>query len=73
MSPRSPEESTEEDLQNKVLQAIQDAINEDKNTPVAPVEQDVAAPDTGADQKLDTKVELDRVETYLKGPTVFAA
>lgn len=71
MSPRNPEESTEEDVQNKVLQAVHDGINDGEAAPVVSVQQDASAPE--ADQDPGTKVERDRVEIYLKGPTAFAA
>ncbi|MCG7391838.1 hypothetical protein MHY87_02825 [Microvirga sp. ACRRW] len=72
MCARSPEESSEEKVQTKILQAIHDALD-DTQSPAEPQHKDVPVSQTPQEKLLDTKVELDRVELYLKGPTVFTA
>lgn len=71
MTPRNPDENSEEHMQKQVLQAIHDALNLETAADPAPQ----GAPALSASQEVtpETKVELDRVEIYLKGPTAFTA
>jgi hypothetical protein len=73
MTPRNPEESPEKITQDKVLPATNDALNENTDVPTEPARQNTPVLDAPQEAVPDTKVELDRIETYLRGPTVFSA
>lgn len=75
MSPRSPEERREDDVQDESLHAVHDAMSETPIPEEAPVSQDGSAHTEKAKQvqSIETTVELDRVAIYLKGPTAFSA
>lgn len=72
MTPRNPGASPEETAQEEILQAVHEALTDEASIQAVQAEQAALAP---SDTKMepDTKVELDRIETYLKGPTVFSA
>ncbi len=72
MCARSPEDSREEDMQNKMLHPSHDGLNKEARGLAAPEHRPSVLP-ARQDEAPDTKVELDRVELYLKGPTVFTA
>jgi hypothetical protein len=73
MTVRNPEESPDETKRDKVLQAINEALNENLGVPAEPAQQNTPVLDAPQEAAPDTKVELDRVKTYLRGPTVFSA
>ncbi|WP_243371281.1 hypothetical protein [Microvirga solisilvae] len=72
MTPRNPDASTEETVQEELLQAVHEALTDEASLHAAQAEQDASVPSVTKTEP-DTRVELDRVETYLKGPTVFSA
>ncbi|SCZ08868.1 hypothetical protein [Microvirga guangxiensis] len=70
MNARNPEDSPEEDVRKKGLRIV----NDEMRGPSLPQHQGApVVPQACQDKAPDTKVELDRVEIYLKGPTVFTA
>jgi hypothetical protein len=73
MTPRNPEDSSKADVQNKVLPDVHDTFRGD--THAAPVSKPHSTPilDPRQEEGGNTKLALDRVEAYLKGPTVFSA
>lgn len=73
MTPRNPEESSDMDLQNGALQDAHETIND--TTHAAPVSavRSTLPPASRPDEADDAKAARDRVEAYLKGPTVFSA
>lgn len=73
MTPRNPEESPDETTQDKVLQVPHEARKDEVNAQAKPVQRDEPVLVVHQEATSDTKVELDRVEIYLKGPTVFSA
>ncbi|WP_445504493.1 hypothetical protein [Microvirga sp. G4-2] len=73
MTVRNPEEGPDETKRDKVLQAINEALDENTDMPAEGLGQNTPALDAPQEAALDTKVKLDRVETYLRGPTVFSA
>lgn len=73
MTPRNPDEITEEEVQDKVLQAIHNALNVDMGDIADPTQQKATALEKEPKKEHDVEVELDRVEAYLKGPTAFTA
>lgn len=73
MTPRNPEDSPEETTQDKVLQATNEALVEKTDVPAEPAQQNTPVLEAPQKAVPDTKVELDRIETYLRGPTVFSA
>ena len=70
---RNPQDSPEENAQNNVLQPFHDALGSEKPELIGPRRHDAPVFQTEPERALDTKVELDRLEAYLKGPTVFTA
>lgn len=73
MSPRNPEEISDVDLQNEARQDIHGTTD---HAPQAQPELKVygpVAPSPRPDDRADTQTSPDRVEAYLKGPTVFSA
>lgn len=73
MSPRNPEEISDVDLQNE---ALQNAHGTTDHAPQAAPDFKVFGPFAPAPRpgdKADTQTSPDRVEAYLKGPTVFSA
>jgi len=73
MASRNPDESPEEDERNKALQSVHAALPIDENAPAAPGQQSAPVLEASQGERLDAKPELDRVEIYLRGPTVFTA
>ncbi|PVE22571.1 hypothetical protein DC522_20420 [Microvirga sp. KLBC 81] len=73
MTPRNPDESPEEKKQDKALQTIREVLNHDTEAPVVSVPESTPVLNVQPEETPDTKVELDRVELYLRGPTVFSA
>jgi len=73
MTPRNPENSSDLDVQSKSLQGIQDTL--DGHTRAAAVSEPHSAPlpTPRRDESAESKLTLDRVEAYLKGPTAFSA
>ncbi|MEZ0169852.1 hypothetical protein [Microvirga sp. TS319] len=73
MSPRNPEEISDVDLRNE---ALQDTHGTTGHNPQAAPDFKVfgpLAPVPRPGDKADTQASPDRVEAYLKGPTVFSA
>jgi hypothetical protein len=75
MSPRSPDDRREDDMQDKVSHAVHDTLNEAHAPAKTAVSQEEIAHAEKAEkvQCVETTVELDRVALYLKGPTAFSA
>jgi hypothetical protein len=73
MTPRNPDDSYEETVQDEILQAVHEALTNETSAQAAPAERDTPIPAVKQEERQDTKVEPDRVEIYLKGPTVFSA
>jgi len=73
MTPRNPEDSPEVDLQNRVLQDIRDTPNDDTHAAPACDPHSMPAATSQQESAVDTKLRLDRLEAYLRGPTVFSA
>lgn len=73
MAPRNPKEKHQEDVQKEAPQAIDNTFNNTPEAPVDPVQHSVPLVDPQQEEALDTRVELDRLEIYLKGPTAFTA
>jgi hypothetical protein len=73
MNSRKPKNGSEEDVQNKVPQAIHESLNDDTHAPSHPEPVNLAPLKAQQEETLKTRVERDRVESYLKGPTVFTA
>lgn len=73
MTPRNPEESPEEAMQDNVLRPADKAPEDEAGAQAEPVPQDTHAPADQPEETQDPKAEPDRVATYLKGPTVFTA
>jgi len=73
MSPRNPEESPEEAMQDKVLRPVDETPENEASAQAEPVQDDAPALAVQPETARDTKAESDRVATYLKGPTVFSA
>ncbi|MGO4386402.1 hypothetical protein AB4Y85_02600 [Microvirga sp. 2YAF29] len=75
MSPRSPDDTHEDDMQDKILHAVHNALDETHESQKEPASVDEEAPAEKAKQVefIETTVELDRVAVYLKGPTAFSA
>lgn len=73
MTPRNPEESLDETVPDKALRAIHEACNDESSAQGEPVRQDAPALAVRQEETRDTAIEPDRVELYLKGPTVFSA
>jgi hypothetical protein len=73
MTPRNPEESPNMDPQNRVLRDIHDTINNAAHAAPASQPHGTPVPVSQQREAVDTKLPLDRVEAYLKGPTVFSA
>lgn len=75
MSPRSPKDTREGDLQDKPLHAVHDASNETQisDKDAATSNEKAAAEKAEQARCVETTVELDRVAVYLKGPTAFSA
>ncbi|KLK93749.1 hypothetical protein AA309_06890 [Microvirga vignae] len=73
MTPRNPEESPEETTQDEVLQAINEVLSHDTEAPVVSVPENTPVLNAQPKETPDTKVELDRIELYLRGPTAFSA
>jgi len=71
MTPRNPEESREKAEQDEILRAVHQAPNEATSTQGEPLQHD--APVLAVQPEGGSKAELDRVELYLQGPTVFTA
>jgi hypothetical protein len=76
MTPRQTDETSEDDVQNQILQAIHEALNDssEDETPLARMPQQAGSPQAHEQAgAADTRVELDRAEAYLRGPTAFSA
>ncbi len=75
MSPRSPKDTREDDMQDKALHVVPDAISEARALKEDAALADEMPPVEDAKQVefVETTVELDRVAIYLKGPTAFSA
>ena len=73
MTPRNPEDSPEVDLQNRGLQDIHDNLDGDAHAAPASDPHSTPAAISQQESTVDAKLVLDRVEAYLKGPTVFSA
>jgi hypothetical protein len=75
MSPRSPKDRREDDMQDKVLHAVHDALNEVHvpEKPTVPLDAGATGEAAKPAQPVETEVELDRVAIYFKGPTAFSA
>jgi hypothetical protein len=73
MTPRSPEDSPEEKVQDQALQPVREVLNKDASADLA--QRSTPALNARQEEELDMKVEveLDRVALYLRGPTVFTA
>ncbi|WP_134496355.1 hypothetical protein [Microvirga pakistanensis] len=73
MTPRNPEDRSTADLQNRSLQDKHDAPHDPTHAPAdsEPRATPPAASLQGEDA--DAKIVLDRLEAYMKGPTVFSA
>ena len=76
MAPRQPPESPDDDKQIELLDAVHRALD-DAVPVIDPVEDQPLAetqPDLPEPEIVDkTKVEIDRIEAYMKGPTAFTA
>jgi hypothetical protein len=78
MAPRPPPENPGDDVEESLLQAVHTALNDavivnapsDDEAP-AETEDDVPLPEETLDDP--TRVEADRIEAYLRGPTAFTA
>lgn len=73
MNPRKPGNGPREDVQNEVPQAIHEALDDGKHAPSHPEPVNLAPLKARQEETLNTQIEPDRVEVYLKGPTVFTA
>jgi hypothetical protein len=75
MTPRQTDETSEDDVQNQILQAIHEALNDssEDETPLARMPQAGSPQAHEQAGAADTRVELDRAEAYLRGPTAFSA
>jgi hypothetical protein len=73
MNPRKPGNGPQEDVQNEVPQAIHEAPDDCKHAPSHPDPVNLAPLKAQQEEALKTQIERDRVEIYLKGPTVFTA
>lgn len=81
MTPRQPQENADEEVQNEILQAVHEALDDPAQVKTLADDQLLAA--TQQDAPLlqevkepaaaDARVEIDRIEMYLKGPTAFTA
>lgn len=77
MTPRNPDESSRNDVQDEILQTLHDAMNEAPADDGAhsPAPAQAPAPSTQVEgmEIINEAVELDRLAIYLKGPTAFTA
>ncbi|WP_457092114.1 hypothetical protein [Microvirga sp. P5_D2] len=62
-------------MQDEVLHAVHDAMNENQVSAeaAAPAVEAASTDKANQIQVIETTVELDRVAIYLKGPTAFSA
>jgi hypothetical protein len=75
MSSRSPEDTRENDTQDKKLHAVPEVLGEahaSKETTI-PTDKKASTDEAKKVEFVETTVELDRVAAYLKGPTAFSA
>ncbi len=73
MAPRNPDESLVKDGRNAVPQVLPDAPDPAASGAADAARQAPPAPGAQPEEPLRTRVDPDRVEVYLKGPTVFSA
>lgn len=73
MAPRNPDEGPDEGEPNEAPQIVHEAPRTDGDAPPAPEQRSAAPSEIPQDEKRDGKAGLDRVEIYLRGPTVFTA
>ena len=69
MTPRKPPEHPDDEMQDEILQAVHDALNDFAALSDPAAEQPLA----GTQHAEDVAVEIDRIEAYLRGPTAFTA
>jgi hypothetical protein len=77
MTPRQPKETSSDEVRTEIRQAVHEALTD---TPpvgsptddhlLAQLKQSTAIKEPGT---VDTTVEIDRTELYLRGPTAFTA
>jgi propanediol dehydratase small subunit len=70
MTARKPQKTSDDEVQNQILQAVHAAMSETALVSDPVDDQPLAETKPAA---VDTKIELDRTELYLKGPTAFTA
>jgi hypothetical protein len=70
MTPRNPDERPEEDPRDKDPQAVHDEHAHASGEQTSPSASDLAS---SLEEAPETKVEIDRLALYLKGPTAFTA
>jgi hypothetical protein len=78
MTPRKPPESPEVDGQSALPPEVHNALNDitPANGPAdepSATENKQGAPRLVKQDEIDTEVEIDRIEAYLRGPTAFTA
>lgn len=73
MAPRNPKESLERTEQDEVLHPVHEALKDETSAPGKPLQHDAPVLAARPEETSKADVELDRVELYLKGPTVFTA
>ena len=73
MNPHKPRNGPQKDGQNKVLQPVHEALDNGKHAPSHPEPMSLPPLKAQQEETLNTQIEPDRVESYLKGPTVFTA
>ena len=81
MAPRQPPESPDDDKHSELLDAVHRALDDAvpmtdpvEDQPLAETQPDLPEPELPEPEIVDkTKVEIDRIEAYMKGPTAFTA
>ncbi|MXQ10336.1 hypothetical protein [Microvirga makkahensis] len=73
MTPRNPEDSSKSDVESRSLQDLHDPLDGRSRAAAAPEPDSPPVPALRQEESVEAKLTLDRLEAYMKGPTVFSA